>query len=99
MANPQVVPLRDVPAQTINVTLNSQACEITVYTKSINVPIQGPDDIASDPNPTYENINPVFLDLYVNDALIIGGVLCLNQTRIVRDAYLGFVGDLAFMDL
>lgn len=40
----------------------------------------------------------LFLDLYVDDVLIIGGVLCQVANRIVRSAYLGFVGDLAFFD-
>ena len=40
----------------------------------------------------------LFCDLYVNDTLIIGGVLCLNLVKIVRSAYLGFEGDLAFND-
>lgn len=57
-----------------------------------------PMTASSPAEPTYENINPVFLDLYVNDALVVGGVICLNGTRIVRDAYLGFVGDLAILD-
>lgn len=41
----------------------------------------------------------VYLDLYVNNQLIIAGVICQNLNRIVRDAYLGFIGDLAFFDL
>jgi hypothetical protein len=40
----------------------------------------------------------LYCDLYVNDALIIGGVRCRNMVRIVRDTYLGFVGDLMFAD-
>ena len=40
----------------------------------------------------------LFINVYVNDALIIGGVICLNARKIVRTAYLGFVGDLAFFD-
>ena len=40
----------------------------------------------------------LFVDLYVNNALIIGGVICWNLNVIVRDAYLGFIGDLAFFD-
>jgi hypothetical protein len=40
----------------------------------------------------------LYLDLYVSSALIIGGVMCRNATAIVRDAYLGFIGDLAFYD-
>lgn len=40
----------------------------------------------------------LFIDLYVNSILIIGGVLCENLNRIVRSLYLGFVGDLTFID-
>lgn len=40
----------------------------------------------------------LFIDLYVNNILIIGGVICQNLNRIVRSAYLGFVGDLCFID-
>jgi hypothetical protein len=40
----------------------------------------------------------LFLSLSVRNATVISGVLCLNQTKIVRDAYLGFSGDLAFYD-
>ncbi len=51
------------------------------------------------PAPTYENQNPVFLDLYLNETtLVVGGVPCLNDVRIVRNAYLGFIGDLAVID-
>jgi hypothetical protein len=40
----------------------------------------------------------LFINLFVNDILIIGGVLCENLNVIVRSVYLGFVGDLAFYD-
>lgn len=40
----------------------------------------------------------VFVDVYVNDVLVIAGVRCTNKNRIVRSAYLGFSGDLAFVD-
>lgn len=40
----------------------------------------------------------MFLDLYVNDVLVIGGVICEDRNRIVRGPYLGFDGDLAFFD-
>ncbi len=39
-----------------------------------------------------------YLDLYVNDASIALGVLCLDRTALVRAAYTGFVGELAFVD-
>jgi hypothetical protein len=40
----------------------------------------------------------MYMDLYVNNALIIGGVICQNLNPIVRDTYLGFIGDLLFLD-
>jgi hypothetical protein len=96
-SNYLIVPLTAVPSQVVTVTLGGQVCTIRIFTKSIYVPISAPGAIATDP-PTYENANPVFVDVYVNDAPIILGVLGLDRTRIVRDAYLGFIGDLAFVD-
>jgi hypothetical protein len=46
----------------------------------------------------YQKSTGLFLDLLVNDALVLGGVLCRNGVGIVRDAYLGFLGDLVFYD-
>jgi hypothetical protein len=40
----------------------------------------------------------LFLTLYVGGNLIIASVLCENLVKIVRDTYLGFVGDLVFVD-
>ncbi len=40
----------------------------------------------------------LFVNVYVNSVLIIGGVQAENEVKIVRDAYLGFIGDLAFVD-
>lgn len=93
---PLVVPLNPVASQTLSVTLAGQACTIAVYGRSIEVPVDG--GIPSDPFPQYRTVTPVFLDLYVSDALVIGGVLCRDRNLIVRSAYLGFVGDLAFFD-
>lgn len=92
-----IIPTTEAPSQTINVTLNNQVCRINLFTKSINVPKQDPLTIPTNP-PTYENINPVFLNLYLNDVLLLGGALCLNNTRIIRDTYFGFIGDLSFYD-
>ena len=47
----------------------------------------------------YQRTTGVFIDLFVNDAPIITSVICQDRNRIVRDAYLGFLGDLAFFDL
>lgn len=46
----------------------------------------------------YAKSTGLFVDLYVNNALVVAGVLALNLTLIVRSAYLGFIGDLAFVD-
>lgn len=40
----------------------------------------------------------IFVNVYANDALVIGGVLARNFTRIVRSAYLGLAGDFFFYD-
>lgn len=46
----------------------------------------------------YQAPTAMFTDLYVNNGLIIGGVICQNRNRIVRSTYLGFIGDLIFVD-
>jgi hypothetical protein len=40
----------------------------------------------------------LFVSLSVNDSLIVASVIALNETRVVRSRYLGFLGDLAFQD-
>lgn len=40
----------------------------------------------------------LYVDLYRDDALIVGGSICVNGVRVVRDAYRGFSGDLLFID-
>ena len=40
----------------------------------------------------------LFLTLSVSNEVIISDVLCENLNRIVRDTYLGFSGDLFFVD-
>jgi hypothetical protein len=46
----------------------------------------------------YQRAFGLFCDVYVSNTLIIGGIICENLNRIVRSAYLGFIGDLAFID-
>lgn len=46
----------------------------------------------------FQKLSGLYCNLYVNDQLIIGGVICENDNRIVRSTYLGFIGDLAFTD-
>lgn len=46
----------------------------------------------------YQTDYGMFMDVAVNNQPIINSVLCENLNRIVRDAYLGFIGDFAFID-
>ncbi len=46
----------------------------------------------------YQTLYGLFMDVSVGGSLIIGGVICQNLNRIVRDIYLGFSGDLMFLD-
>jgi hypothetical protein len=46
----------------------------------------------------YQRSVGLFMDVYVDDVLVIGGVICHNVNLVVRDPYLGFVGDFAFLD-
>lgn len=40
----------------------------------------------------------MFLDLKADGVQVVSGIICRNRTRIVRYAYLGFKGDLCFID-
>lgn len=71
-----IVPLLDLPAQTVSISLGGQQCSINLRTLG----------------------GSLYCDLYVGTTLIIAGVLCLNSNRIVRNTYLGFIGDLSFYD-
>lgn len=46
----------------------------------------------------YQRRSGLYMDVYVNNTLIIGGVLCHDRNFIVRNTYLGFTGDLMFID-
>lgn len=46
----------------------------------------------------YQKPGGLFMDVSIGGTLIIGGVVCRNLTRIVRDLYLGFVGDFMWLD-
>ena len=46
----------------------------------------------------YQKTTGLFMDVLVNDDLIVAGVLCENKNRIVRSLYLGFSGDFFFFD-
>lgn len=40
----------------------------------------------------------LYVSLYINDVLIVGGVAARDRVRVVIDRYLGFVGDLVWRD-
>ncbi len=46
----------------------------------------------------YQKFYGLFMDVYINDQLIVAGVICQNLNRIVRDAYFGFIGDFVYLD-
>ena len=46
----------------------------------------------------YNTFYGLFVDLYVDGVLLIGGVIAQNMNRIVRSSYLGLIGDLTFVD-
>lgn len=80
------IPLQAVPSQTVTALLGNQQCSINVYQKFFGL----------------------FLDLYVVPQIvsptsvppqpIVIGEICWNLNFVVRFAYLGFSGDLAFLD-
>jgi len=46
----------------------------------------------------YQFAYGLFMDVYVGAELLVAGVICQNMNRIVRDLYLGFVGDFIWFD-
>lgn len=46
----------------------------------------------------YQKLTGLYLDLYADDVAIGVGILCHDRVWLIRDAYLGFTGDLAFVD-
>jgi hypothetical protein len=46
----------------------------------------------------YQKSTGMYLDLYVSNSPIITATICLDRVRMVRETYLGFIGDLSFVD-
>jgi hypothetical protein len=85
----QIVPLQAVPNQTVAVQLGGQSASVNVYAKTaLFDPVYAP-----------AGSTVIFCDVLIADIPVISGVPCWESNRIIRDAYLGFVGDLAFFDL
>lgn len=47
----------------------------------------------------FQKTTGLFLNLYVNDELCVGGVICEDANPLVRFSTVPFVGELAFYDL
>ncbi len=41
----------------------------------------------------------LFFDLFIDGSPIVQSMICLNLVGLVREAYLGFIGQLAFIDM
>ena len=85
IGTPVIVPLTAVPAQILSITLSDQTCVIKVYFKELYVPQN--TGIATEP-PVYIPQTSCFLDFYINNQLVVGGVLCVDRNLIIRDQYL-----------
>lgn len=46
----------------------------------------------------YQKRTGLYLDLYVDGIAVGTGILCHDRVWLIRDAYLNFLGDLAFVD-
>jgi hypothetical protein len=65
------------------------------------VPSQKPTTMLAGQNcqiKVYQKTTGLYLDLYVNNAPIVTGVIARDRVLIVRQPYLGFTGDLSFFD-
>lgn len=86
-----LVPVQDLTTQQVRVTVGAQNCLLNLYQ------LDNSSTAANDPTGDIP-LQVLYMDVYVGSTLIIGGVVCQNLNRIVRDTYLGFVGDFVFND-
>jgi hypothetical protein len=94
---PIIVPLQPVAAQQFSVTVGGQSCTIRLLFRDFDE-IPSEQEIPTNP-PFYDAPSTVgFFDLYIGATLIIAGVRCQDRNLLVRDSYLGLVGDFSFLD-
>ena len=81
----QIIPLKAVASDTLYVQLSgTSGGQIVQQQCQINL---------------YQKENyGLFMDLFLNGTQILSAMLCLDRVGLVRQAYLGFVGQLAFID-
>lgn len=65
-----------------------------VYNQALNATLGGQSVTIN----IYQKSTGLFMDVLINNAVVIAGVICQDRNRIVRDAYLGFIGDLIWVD-
>jgi hypothetical protein len=46
----------------------------------------------------YQKTTGLYLDLSINDAPVKVGIICRDRVLLIRQVYLGFIGDLSFFD-
>lgn len=46
----------------------------------------------------YQKTTGLYFDISVNDVPLVQGTICRDRVKLVRHAYLGFIGDFAFFD-
>lgn len=46
----------------------------------------------------YQGRYGLYMDVLLNNELLVGGVLCENLNRIIRNTYFGYSGDFSFLD-
>ncbi len=46
----------------------------------------------------YQKSTGLFVDIYLADTLILGGVIARNQCLMIMNTYFGFLGDFMFID-
>lgn len=47
----------------------------------------------------YQKSTGLFIDVNVAYVRLLSGIICLNRNWIVRSKYIGFLGDIAFVDM
>lgn len=63
--------------------------------QQINVPLSGETVTLT----IRQRTNGVYMDIALNGTRILAGVVCLDRTWLVRDAYFGMPGDICFFDI
>lgn len=46
----------------------------------------------------YQKFYGLYIDVFLNDVLVIGGVIARDRNRIIRSEYFNYLGDFAFFD-